>query len=881
MEDTVPGRAARIGVGAIALLTAWLGLLELGSVVAPVLPERLQWPAVLLPVGWRHGSRLFTAVSAFFFFQLAANLLRRKWLAWLVTLILLALSLLNQLLSGRVGGNTLLACGLIGLLLAMRSSFTARSDRPSLLQGCRVALAALLFILVYGTLGFFLLDRHYAVSFSLPGAALQTLSMFLTLNEGGLEPVTGYGRFFADSIDIVGAITLVYAAVMLFRPVIFRDEASDQDRRHARTLVERHGRSSLARIALLPDKWFWFSPSGESVIAYTVRGRGAVALGDPIGPRSDLRDALQGFLAFCERNDWVPAFYQVLPESLSQYESLGWHALKIGEEGVVSLSGFTLKGKAGRDLRPSVNKLTSLGYRVVLESPPIRAELLNQLRGISDEWLRHLQATEKRFSVGWFDESYLRECEIAVLEDRNHTAVAFANLVPEYRKNEITIDLMRQRTGVEHGTMDFLFVSLLEECRTRGYESFNLGLAALSGVGDDSKGSSIEEVIDYLYHHLNRIYHFQGLRAYKEKFQPHWQSRYLVYRRLADLPEIVLALVRADTNDHLVDLVGARFLSTALQRLLHRLQRLAPLLLSLALFVLAAWALNSQLRGISLNDVIASVGRIPIWGLVAAVILTAVNYLFLTAYDALAVRYVGVAVPYRRAALVAVISYAISNSIGMALLSGGSIRLRFYSLWGLGAGTIARIIAFCNLSFWVGLLAVGGIVFSLEPLAVPPLLRLPVRTAHPIGLLFLLLVGLYLVGTALQRGSLRLGRWELPRLPLSLSLAQIGITSCDWTLAAGVLYCLLLPAAQLPFPVFLGSYLLAQMAGILSNVPGGLGVFESVLLLLLGSVTSPERLVGALLVYRLIYYLAPLLVGVGLLISFEFNRGRRADPLSP
>jgi phosphatidylglycerol lysyltransferase len=874
----VQGRAARIGVGGIALLTALLGLMEVWSVLAPQLPERFVWLDLLLPAGWRHASRLFTAVSAFFFLLLAANLLRRKRLAWGLTLALLILSLLNQFLSGRIGGSAVLAGGLIGLLLVLRSSYTARSDRPSLLQGIRVAAAALLFTLVYGTLGFFLLDRHFAVSFDLPGAVLQTLALFLTQSEAEPEPLTRYGRFFAGSIDIVGASTLLYAVVMLFRPVIFRDEASAEDRAQARRLVERHGQSSLARIALLPDKWFWFSSSGESVIAYAVRGRGAVGLGDPIGPPADRRETLQGFLDFCDRNDWLPAFYQVLPVHLPLYDSLGWQALKIGEEGVVSLAGFTLKGRAGRELRPSVNKLTRLGYRVAWEPPPIRAELLNELRGISDEWLRHLQATEKRFSVGWFDESYLRDCEIALVEDSNHTPVAFANLIPEYSKNEITIDLMRHRGDVEHGTMDFLFASLLEECRARGYDSFNLGLAAFSGVGEAREARRMEKVIRYLYHHLNRIYHFQGLRAYKEKFQPQWESRYLVFRRWADLPEIVLALVRADTDDHLADLLGARFLSTALRRFLQRLQRLAPFLLSLALFLLATWALHRQLSEISLNDVLRDLGRLPLWALLAAVGLTGVNYLFLTGYDVLALRYAGVVLPYRRAALVALISYAISNSVGMALLSGSSIRLRFYSLWGLGAGTIARIIAFCNLSFWVGLLAVGGIVFSFEPLAVPPFLRLPVRTAHPIGLLFLLLVGLYLLGSGLQRRPIHIHRWELPRLPLTLSLAQIGITSCDWMLAAGVFYCLMLPAPQASFPAFLGSFLLAQIAGILSNVPAGLGVFESVMLLLLGSITSSGRLLGALLLYRLIYYLLPLLVALVLLVRFEAGRRTHADP---
>lgn len=875
-ESIMQGRAARLGVWAIALLTCVVGLLELLSAISPLRPKHFSWLGLLLPDEWSHGSRLFSAVSAFLFLQLATQLLHRKRLAWWLTMGLLSLSLLNHPLAGRNWEGALLAAGLMILLLALRSSYTARSDRPSLLQGLRVALAAVLFTLLYGSVGFVLLEGHFARNFSLPEAALQTLAMFFTQNEGGLGTLTGYGRLFADSIVVVGAVSAMYAMVMLFRPVIFRDEPGEAERRRAAAIVERHGNSSLARLTLLHDKWFWFSPSGQSLISYTVRGRGAVVLGDPIGPADDLRETIRGFVAFCSSNDWLAAFYQALPDHLVLYESLGFRALKIGEEGVISLQNFTLRGRAGRDLRPAVNRLTREGYRMTLHQPPIGAELLGELRSISDEWLGNLQATEKRFSVGWFDEAYLRECEIAVVEDRHRSPVAFTNLTPEYQKNEITIDLMRHRRDVEHGTMDFLFVSLLEECRKRGYESFNLGLAAFSGVGGSKDANRIEKAIHYLYGHLNRIYHFQGLRAYKEKFQPRWEGRYLVFRRFTDLPEVVLALVRADTNDHLADLLGARFLSTALRRLLQPLQRLAPLLLSAVLFLLAAWALHRQLAELTLTKVLAGIDAIPLGSLWAALALTALNYLFLTGYDVLALRYVGVVLPYRQAARVALISYAISNSVGMALLSGSSIRLRFYSQWGLSAGTIARIIAFCNLSFWVGLLSVGGLVFSLEPLAVPPVLRLPVPTAHPIGVLFLILVCLYLLGTTLQRESIRIYRWELPRMPLALSLAQIGITSCDWTLAAAVLYCLLMPSPGVSFPVFFGSYLLAQIAGILSNVPGGLGIFESVMVLLLASLASSDKLVGALLVYRVIYYLTPLLVALGLLVAFEFGHRKSA-----
>jgi phosphatidylglycerol lysyltransferase len=215
-------------------------------------------------------------------------------------------------------------------------------------QGLRVLVGALLFTLAYGTLGFWALDRHYAAPFSLPEAVGQTLAMFFTADNGGLVPTSRFGRYFADSIYIVGAVTLLYAAWMLFRPVIFRGAASKAEQKRAKAIVEQHGRSSLARFALLDDKSYYFSPSGQTVIAYVAKGRRAIALGDPIGPSSDRREAIVGFRDFCTSNDGHPAFYQTLPDDLALYEALGFQTLKIGEEAIVDLHQLTLEGRAYR-----------------------------------------------------------------------------------------------------------------------------------------------------------------------------------------------------------------------------------------------------------------------------------------------------------------------------------------------------------------------------------------------------------------------------------------------------------------------------------------------------------------------------------------------------
>ncbi|NUN66856.1 bifunctional lysylphosphatidylglycerol flippase/synthetase MprF (plasmid) [Pseudanabaena biceps] len=534
------------------LLTAGMGIVNLVSAVTPSLHNRVRWLNDLFPFPVRAGAHVFAAVIGFLLLVLSANLLRRKQVAWLLTVALLILSIISNLIKGWDYEESILSGVLLVKLLLMRQQFTAQSDRPSIAQGIRGVIAALLFTLAYGTLGFYLMDRHYSVNFDLGSAILQTLAMFFAEDNAGLQSTTRFGRFFANSIYMIGAVTMSYGVWMLLRPVLSRG-ITVSDRQRAQAIVKQHGRSSLARFTLFDDKHYYFSPSGQSVIAYVPKGRGAIALGDPIGPSKDRQEAIVGFQQFCGRNDWYPAFYQTLPDDLELYASLGLQALQIGEESIVDLHTFTLEGKPGKNLRTSINKMIKTGHCIEFYSPPIANSLLKELRFVSDEWLQMMQGSEKRFSLGWFDEAYLQDCKIAVVRSADGQVTAFANVIPEYQLNEITIDMMRRRQNVENGTMDFLFVSLFQHCKKQGYDSLNLGLSALSGIGRCKQSPRLEKAVRYLYSHLNQFYNFQGLHAYKEKFYPSWEPRYLIYPSWFALPDVVVALVRADSGDRLLD----------------------------------------------------------------------------------------------------------------------------------------------------------------------------------------------------------------------------------------------------------------------------------------------------------------------------------------
>lgn len=552
----------QVAVWITSILTGAVGVMNLLSAVTVGVRERDKWfdahfpfSEAIFPFEFRQSGHIFAAITGFFLIMLAANLSRRKQIAWILTVALLFFSIISHLLKGLDYEEGIIAAILLIQLLMLRDVFTARSDQPSIAQGVKVLIGALLFTLAYGTAGFYLADlRHYKVDFSIPEALVQTLAMFFTADNAGLEPRTHYGKFFAHSIYVVGALTLSYAMFMILRPVLLRGEpATTEERQQAKAIVEQYGRSSLARLTLLNDKAYYFSPSGRTVIAYASKGRGAIALGDPIGPEDDRKEAIFSYIKFCQRNDWHPAFYQTLPDDLELYRSLGFRVLQIGEEAIADLKAFTTQGKAGKDWRAALNRMKKLGHEVEFYPPPISDKLLQELKTVSDEWLQMTQGSEKHFSLGWFHEEYLRDCEIVAVRTATGHISAFVNVIPEYQLNEVTIDLMRRRAEVEQGTMDFLFTSIFQQFKERGYDTFNLGLVALSGVGEKPYSPRLEKALHYLYNHLNQFYNFQGLYAFKEKFKPHWVPRYFIYPSRGALPEVIVALIRADSGDRLLD----------------------------------------------------------------------------------------------------------------------------------------------------------------------------------------------------------------------------------------------------------------------------------------------------------------------------------------
>jgi phosphatidylglycerol lysyltransferase len=305
------------------------------------------------------------------------------------------------------------------------------------------------------------------------------------------------------------------------------------------------GRNTNPLLVATGDKAFFRRGAGEpGFIAYRTSGRFLVAWSDPVCAPGQEYDMLSAFIEHAADWDREAVLYQISPSLLPVAHDLGFVFFKLGEEAVVDLATFDLKGNKAKTQRHAINAMDKAGGRFRIVEGPELERLLPALRELSDAWLAAKGATEKGFSLGRFDPAYVLRFPCAIVEDAGGRVIAFANLLPGPRGEELSVDMMRHAdtsgTGLP-SPMEFLILSLMSHAKSQGFSRFNLGMAPLAAVGATRRARPIERLAHQFFLHGEAWYNYQGLRRFKERFHPAWEPRYLAYRRPWDWPFAVAA----------------------------------------------------------------------------------------------------------------------------------------------------------------------------------------------------------------------------------------------------------------------------------------------------------------------------------------------------
>jgi uncharacterized membrane protein YbhN (UPF0104 family) len=296
-----------------------------------------------------------------------------------------------------------------------------------------------------------------------------------------------------------------------------------------------------------------------------------------------------------------------------------------------------------------------------------------------------------------------------------------------------------------------------------------------------------------------------------------------------------------------------------------------------AFFMLVGYLLVSRARALDWRQVHAALQSYPPATLWSAAGLGAASHLLYSCFDLLGRRYTGHALGARTVMSVTFVSYAFNLNLG-SVVGGVAFRYRLYSRLGLGLGTIARVMSLSMLANWIGYLALGGLVFALQPPALPEGWRIDAAQLRLSGFVLLALALAYLGACAFSRQRsfcLRGQRVELPSL--GLAGVQVAMGAANWLLMSGALFVLL--GRRIDFFSVAGVLLLAAIAGVITHVPGNLGVLEAVVVALLGQRLPAHEVLAAVVAYRILYYFVPL--GLATLVYLLMEARQPASPAQP
>ena len=299
-------------------------------------------------------------------------------------------------------------------------------------------------------------------------------------------------------------------------------------------------------------------------------------------------------------------------------------------------------------------------------------------------------------------------------------------------------------------------------------------------------------------------------------------------------------------------------------------------LLALCVLALAGFLLHRAIGQYGGHEIVAAVRAIPLYRLIFAGVFAAASYGCLTCFDALAVRYAGYRIPYRYVAMTSFASLSLGHNIGFAALSSGAIRYRLYSRYGVSAGGVARIIVFCGITVGLGLAVLGGAALCWRPDLAEEIADVGRGAALTAGAACLAAAAGYLLLCVLLRRSMTLFGWQFALPSPGLAAGQLVIGPLNFAFVAACLHQAIAGVTDIPYAAVAPVYVIANVATLVSHVPGGLGVIESVVLLLLPGAS----VVGALIAFRIVYFLIPLVLGSALLALVEmFASARKADPV--
>ncbi|HEV2029301.1 MAG TPA: phosphatidylglycerol lysyltransferase domain-containing protein [Candidatus Dormibacteraeota bacterium] len=494
----------------------------------------------IVPASVTLGGRTGAVLAGLALLLLAGGIARGKRVALRLTLVVLAANIAFDLIKDLDFETASLSAWILFGLWWFRHHFEADSDPSRVRWGLAVLAGGIALAVLYAVFGIEVLGNQLTQEGG-PVHTLESLAEGLLGNPTRYRAITERASWFLGTLPVVSYALVLFGLIQLLRPVLApRPSAADRERVHE--LLKVWGRNHISHLAVHGDaSYHWFDPQG--CVAFSLHGRTALALGDPIGPPDLVKRGLEDFVAYCERQDWIPAFYQV--DSERDYRELALTLVPIGSEALIHTQAFGLQGKERHDLRYAMKRCEKEGLRFsFMTGPDALAVHSQQLHAVSGTWLRTRQGPELSYSLGTLSTLTDPDIMAGLALAASGRLEAFVSWLPVPARKGWTLDLMRRRPDSTYGVMEALIVHSIEEASRQGLVEVSLGVAPRVIPTGDVSGAA-DRAVRTMFWGLDRFQRSRTLHHFKAKFNPLWEDRYLAVPSASTLPEVLIALVRA------------------------------------------------------------------------------------------------------------------------------------------------------------------------------------------------------------------------------------------------------------------------------------------------------------------------------------------------
>jgi phosphatidylglycerol lysyltransferase len=514
------------------------------SVITPPVAERVKWLQEFIPLSSMYATNVMVLLIGLILVVTSAFLLRGQRNAWILAMVLAALSLLGHIFKALDYEESILAGSVMFILLLSVKQYRLKSNSRLVQLGIKTTILIFSAVLVFGFIGFYFIDkRHFGVDFNWEQSLLFACKNFLLLNAEGIRPLTHFGHEFILLAHSLGFSAWGFLIFTIVKPYFHANRNKSTSLEKANSLVERFGDSAVDHFKTYPDKLLFFSDQYEAFIAYRIANGFAIVLEEPVCAEEFKIPVLIEFDRHCHKMSLKTAFYRVDETGISYFNRLKKRKLLIGQEALLELDKFSLEGREKKSLRNALNSLQKKGYTSFVCAGPLSKDLVIELKAVSDEWLRYYEKKEIIFSQGLFDENEIIQQDVIIVRDAIGKLVGFLNIIPDFSPGECTYDLIRKTADAPGGCMDVLIIALVAYAKEKKLKYLNLGLVPMTGI--DQPDNTAERMMRYAYEKIKRFRHYAGLREFKEKYATTWANKYLIYENDFDLIQLPAALNKA------------------------------------------------------------------------------------------------------------------------------------------------------------------------------------------------------------------------------------------------------------------------------------------------------------------------------------------------